>query len=163
MRVAASTQSSTGVLPPSNAIRLPPAPDRAKNSHSEMAITSDVLLVLSLIALFVTKAADFVTTVRHVGPEAERNPLARRWFVRFGFRGGLLMVALVWLAIVTATYIPVWLWGGWLSRLGVAAMGFFTAWAQSDAARFNATGRSTWLTRTMLRWYERSRRHPRGR
>ncbi|MCE9520634.1 MAG: hypothetical protein K8R87_13915 [Verrucomicrobia bacterium] len=128
-----------------------------------MDMMADILLACSLLALIATKVADFVTTVRHVGPEAEQNPLARRWFARLGFRGGLVAVALVWIAVVAATYIPVWLWGGWLSRLATAGVGFLIAWAQWDASRFNATGKSTRFTRAMLRVYGWWRQRWRGR
>lgn len=124
---------------------------------------SAIALFLSLIALVVTKVADFVTTVRHVGPERETNPFARRCFDRFGFKGGLVAVAMVWAAIVGATYGYAWLAGGPLTQWATAIMGFGIAWAQWDAARFNRTGRTSWFTRQALTFYHRWTRRWRSR
>ena len=81
--------------------------------------------ILSLLSLVISKAADFITTVRHVGQEGESNPLARRLFHRLGFRGGLIAVVMIWLLIVGFTYGYVWFAGSqfmqWLTffhRLG---------------------------------------------
>jgi hypothetical protein len=46
-----------------------------------------LFLLLSLLSLVISKAADFITTVRHVGQEGESNPLARKLFHRLRFRG----------------------------------------------------------------------------
>ena len=111
------------------------------------------LLWLSLLALVVTKVADFVTTIRHVGPNAESNPLARLGFRQLGFRGGLVMVAVLWVLMVAVTYGTVIWFGGVAMRMATATTGFLVAWAQWDAARFNRTGRTTRFTRAVLRGY----------
>lgn len=64
--------------------------------------------LLSLLSLVISKAADFITTVRHVWQEVESNPLARRLFHRQGFRGGLIVVAMIRLLIVGLTYEYAW-------------------------------------------------------
>jgi hypothetical protein len=113
----------------------------------------DAILAFSLIALVLTKAADFWTTLRHVSPHAECNPLARRLFHRFGFKGGLLAVAAIWAVIVTAAYGYAWWLGSWWEQWVTASMGFVIAWAQWDAARFNVTGHASWFTRKALALY----------
>ena len=114
-----------------------------------------VALLLSLLALVLTKVADFVTTVRHVGHEGEVNPFARRCFECMGFKGGLWVVTLLWLAIVALTFGYAWLKGDPSTRWLTALAGFAIAWAQWDAARFNRMGRSSWFTRKALWFYGR--------
>jgi hypothetical protein len=110
-----------------------------------------LVLILSLLSLVISKAADFITTVRHVGQEGESNPLARRLFHRLGFRGGLIAVAMIWLLIVVFTYGYAWLAGSQFMQWLTSATGFFIACAQWDAARFNRTGSTSWFTRLALR------------
>jgi hypothetical protein len=112
-----------------------------------------LVLLLSLLSLVISKVADFVTTIRHVGQEGESNPLARRLFHRLGFRGGLIAVAMIWLLIVGLTYGYAWFAEGPLTQWLTSVTGFFIAWAQWDAARFNRTGRCSWFTRLALRQY----------
>ena len=110
-----------------------------------------IVQILSLLSLVTSKAADFITTVRHVGQEGESNPLARRLFHRLGFRGGLIAVAMIWLLIVGFTYGYVWFAGSQFMQWLTSATGFFIAWAQCDAARYNRTGSTSWFTRLALR------------
>ena len=110
-------------------------------------------LLLSLLALVLTKVADFVTTVKHVGEEAETNPLARRCFSLLGFKGGLWIVALLWLAIVAITFGYALFMADPITCWLTALTGFGIAWAQWDAARFNRTGKSSRLTRMIFRLY----------
>lgn len=113
-----------------------------------------IALLLSLLSLVISKAADFITTVRHVGREGESNPLARRFFHRLGFRRGLVAVAVIWLLIVGLTYGYAWLAGSPLMQWLTSVSGFLIAWAQWDSARFNRTGRASWFTRIALRQYQ---------
>lgn len=124
---------------------------------------ADAVLAFSFLALVLTKAADFWTTLRHVGPEAECNPLARKLFQRFGFIGGLLAVAMIWGIIVAMAYGYAWWLGGSLERWLTALTGLLIAGVQWDAARFNATGRSSWVTRKALMLYHGWCRMWRGR
>lgn len=110
-----------------------------------------LILLLSLLFLVISKVADFITTVRHVGQDGESNPLARKLFHRLGFRGGLIAVAMIWLLIVVFTYGYAWFTGSPLTQWLTSATGFFIAWAQWDAARFNRTGSTSWFTRLALR------------
>lgn len=117
----------------------------------------DAALLFSLIALMLTKAADFWTTVRHVGPEAECNPLARKLFHQFGFIGGLVVVGLIWGIIVAAAYGYAWWLGSLLEQWITILAGLVIAWAQWDAARFNVTGHTSWFTRVAMaryRWWQ---------
>ena len=114
-----------------------------------------VALLVSLLALVLTKVADFVTTVRHVGETAETNPLAQRCFSLLGFKGGLWVVALLWLAIVAITYRYAWFSDEPLTQWLTAIFGYAIAWAQWDAARFNRMGRRSWFTRKALWFYGR--------
>lgn len=117
-----------------------------------MSLSKSVLL-LSLIALVLTKAADFFTTVRYVGPSAELNPLARSLFARFGFRGGLAIVALIWTGIVAITYGAALWQASELYRWITAALGLLVSYLQWEAARFNAGGRAGRLTLRILAAY----------
>lgn len=123
-----------------------------------------VILSLSLLALIVTKAADFITTIRHVGPQAETNPIARMAFRRWGFRGGLVAVGVLWIVIVALVY-GIAFQGGPFLQLATAALGVLESWAQWDVARFNRTRKSSRFIRlifrvhtSLRRWLERWRR-----
>lgn len=125
---------------------------------------STTLLSLSLLALTVTKAADFITTIRNVGPQAETNPLARMAFRHWGFRGGLVAVGLLWVLIVVLVY-GLAFHGGLFLQVATAVTGFLVSWAQWDVARFNHTGRNSRFTNMMFRlhmslrsWLKRWRR-----
>lgn len=67
-----------------------------------------ILFWSSLGLLFVTKAADVVTTIRHVGKDGESNPLARAWFDYIGFGSGLLLVCVVFTFVAVGQYLLVW-------------------------------------------------------
>lgn len=125
-----------------------------------------IVLILSLAALVVTKGMDFFTTVRHVGSAAEQNPVARVLFDRWGFGGGLFVVGLIWTAIVVITYGTAFRSESELIKLATAAVGFFVAWAQWSAARFNSTGHRSWVVQVALKTYRRLTiwisRNPRG-
>ena len=110
------------------------------------------LLLLSLGLLLVTKLADVWTTVRHVGRHGESNLLARRWFDRFGFAGGLAVVMCIWSVIVGMVYVSAWSAPGWI-QASTAIAGTAVAWVQWDVARFNATRRPSRLTRITMRAY----------
>jgi len=114
-----------------------------------------LLLILSLLALVVTKLADVVTTVRGIrraGGEVdlERNPLARGLLRRFGLRGGVALVMTAWLGVVALVYGVVWFAPPWY-QAAVALVGFFVAWAQWQVARHNASGQSS----APIRFFER--------
>lgn len=112
------------------------------------------ILLISLVLLLLTKLADVWTTIRHVGKHGESNPLARRLFDRFGFAGGLAVVVCIWLVIVAMVYVSAWSSPGWVQVISaITAMG--VAWVQWDVARFNATQRSSRLTRIAMRVYGR--------
>lgn len=124
---------------------------------------SEGVLFLSFVALIVTKVADFVTTIRHVGPHAELNPLARRLFLRFGFGGGLAIVGAIWLAIVVATYVvPFWQPDN-VYRWLTSGAGFAVSLAQWGAARFNSGAEPGRITRRILRLYQQWARTRRDR
>ncbi len=116
-------------------------------------------LILSLLALVVTKAADIITTwrgLREHGVTGEQNPLARWAMVQFNPSGGIGFVMVLWLFVVAACYVPAWFsspWYQWATAIG----GFLIAWAQWEVARFNATSQHSYFTRLVLRWYQRHR------
>lgn len=127
-------------------------------------VMARTFLLLSLLALVLTKAADVVTTLRGIrrcGIAGERNPLARRAMERWGIGGGIAAIMFLWVLVVLLTYVPAWYSPAW-TQWAVAGMGFFIAWAQWDVARCNATQRHSWFTRLMVRRYDRARRR-RGR
>jgi hypothetical protein len=66
------------------------------------------LLLASLVLLVLTKLADLWTTLRHVGRDEESNPLARAFFRRAGFGGGLTLVMMLWTLIVAIVYTTAW-------------------------------------------------------
>jgi len=93
------------------------------------------------------------STVRHVGAAGESNPLARSWFGRFGFTGGLVLFCVIYVLIAGGQYALVWRFGGAISRTANALVGFGIAWAQWDVARVNAGRPHSWFTRFALRAY----------
>jgi hypothetical protein len=113
---------------------------------------------LSLSALFLTKAADVITTIKYVGAQGESNPLALFFFDRFGFHMGLLMVCALFTVLAMGQYVLVWRTCGTYGRLANALLGFFVAWVQFDVARFNSTGRHSRITLFALKTYNRWRR-----
>ncbi|MEI7821275.1 MAG: hypothetical protein WCK55_10185 [Verrucomicrobiota bacterium] len=114
-----------------------------------------ILFWSSLALLSVTKAADVVTTIRHVGEHGESNPLARAWFARFGFTGGLLLVCAIYSVLAVGQYVLVWWTCGIVGRSLNTVCGLAIAWIQWDVARFNATGRHSRITMLALRAYSR--------
>jgi len=110
------------------------------------------LLLISLGLLLVTKVADLWTTVHHVGRYGETNPLARFMFAKVGFAGGLALVMVLWAVIVGMVYASAWSAPWWI-QVVTAIAGTLVAWIQWDVARFNATRRSSRLTRIALRAY----------
>lgn len=112
-----------------------------------------ILFWSSLCLLFITKAADVMTTIRHVGEHGESNPLARRWFARFGFTGGLVLVCALFTVLAVGQYLLVWWSCGLVGRLLNAIGGLAIALVQWDVARFNASGRHSRVTILALRAY----------
>ena len=110
---------------------------------------------LSFAALLVTKAADVVSTWRHVGVRGETNPIVRPLFVRFGLGRGMVLVCAVYVVLVVGQYLLVW----WFAVPAVvwanSCLGCGVAWVQWDVARFNATGRHSIATRLATRGYAR--------
>jgi hypothetical protein len=123
------------------------------------------LLVISLIALVLTKVADIVTTVRGIrrhGIQGEQNPLARWVMSRWGVCSGIFIITILWFMIIVLTYLPAWIAPPWY-QWSAAFLGFLVAWIQWDVARFNTTGRQSWITRrihrSFLKWQRRRIRH----
>ena len=112
-----------------------------------------ILFWTSLCLLFITKAADVMTTIRHVGEHGESNPLARSWFARFGFTGGLVLVCALFTVLAVGQYLLVWWSCGFAGRLLNAIGGLAIALVQWDVARLNASGRHSRVTILTLRAY----------
>jgi cytochrome c biogenesis protein CcdA len=113
-----------------------------------------IILLISLGLLLLTKLADLWTTVRHVGQQGESNPLARALFAKVGFAGGLAVVMGLWAVIVGMVYVSAWSAPAWI-QVVTSIAGTVVAWVQWDVARFNATRRSSRLTRIAMRAYGR--------
>lgn len=111
-------------------------------------------LLISLCLLLVTKLADLWTTVRHVGRYGESNPLARALFARLGFAGGLAVVMGLWAVIVGIVYVSAWSSSQCIQVI-TAIAGTVVAWVQWDVARFNATRKSSRITRLAAQAYGR--------
>lgn len=116
----------------------------------------------SFALLLLTKAADVVTTWRHVGVHDEANPFAAALFRRFGLAGGILIVVGLYLVLACGQYLLVWHLGGDLLLLANSLLGLFIAAIQWDVARFNTTRRPSWVTTWLLQlsaraaaWLER--------
>ena len=116
--------------------------------------SSHWLLLASLGLLLVTKLADLWTTIRHVGRHGETNPMARALFARVGFAGGLAVVMGLWAVIVGMVYVSAWSSPEWIQVM-TAITATVVARVQWDVARFNATQRSSRLTRIAMRAYGR--------
>jgi hypothetical protein len=113
-----------------------------------------IILLVSLGLLLLTKLADVWTTVHHVGRYGESNPLARGLFERCGFACGLAVVMLVWVVIVGIVYASAWTAPVWW-QVATAVVGSAVSWVQWDVARFNATRRPSRITRLAARAYGR--------
>jgi hypothetical protein len=116
-------------------------------------MTFSIIYWGSFALLLMTKAADILSTIRFVSPEAETNPWARRLFRRFGFRLGLGIVAATFLVIGGSQYILVWWFCSPLVQALNAALGAVISWVQWDVARFNRTGTHSGMTLRALRSY----------
>jgi hypothetical protein len=110
---------------------------------------------LSFAALLVTKAADVVSTWRHVGVRGETNPIARPLFAKFGLGWGMFIVCLIYLVVAGGQYLLVWWTGRPLMLWCNGALGFLIAWVQWDAARFNATGKPSAMIKIAIRGHAR--------
>lgn len=94
-------------------------------------------LWISLISLLGTKSYDVYSTIRFVRPQSESNPIARKLFKRFGFGGGLLAVALVWILVVSAAYVPAFKIENTFYKCATALLGFVVAIVQFQVAQYN--------------------------
>ena len=121
-----------------------------------------ILLLLSLLALVLSKIADVLTTIRGIrgaGGHAtlEKNPLARSLMQRCGLIGGIAVIAAIWVVIVVITYISAWFSPPWM-QIVTAAVAFLVAYVQSDVARANAGGKQSKLTTQCSRFFDYLRR-----
>jgi hypothetical protein len=97
---------------------------------------------------------DAWSTWKYVGPEAELNPIANRFFDWMGFGRGILTVLLLAWFIVAVTYIITWIY--WpQTKVIVGVVGLIISWIQFDVARFNTKGRSSKITRLLIDVYVR--------
>lgn len=122
---------------------------------------SHLLLLVSFLALVLTKIADLLSTLRGLRASEgdaleEQNPYARAAMQRWGVHRGLGAIMLLWALIVLVCYTAA-LIGSPAHRYCTASLGFLIAWAQAEAARFNATKFGSWFTRLVLRHYRRLR------
>ncbi len=121
-----------------------------------------LLLLLSLLALVVTKIADILTTIRGVGRmgsvDGEGNPFARFLMRRCGLIGGMVLVMVLWCLVVAACYFPAWFAPTWY-QIVTTLGGLLIACAQADVARANATGRHSaftcWMQGVFYQWRTR--------
>ena len=112
-----------------------------------------ILYWWSFSALILTKIADVVSTLRSVPPDAESNPYARILFRRFGFKGGLAIVSLLFLAIVITQFFAVWSLQSPPLLIANTIRGFLISWIQWEVARFNTTQSPTRITSLILHAY----------
>lgn len=115
-------------------------------------------LLISLLALILTKVADIVTTLRGIrrsggSVQWEQNPLARKAMLRWGPLSGIAAVMVLWSLIIFACYAPAFFAPAWY-QIATAVGGFAIAWCQWDVARMNATGRHSWFSRLASRSYQ---------
>ena len=115
----------------------------------------DFLLWSSLGALVVTKLADLWTTLRHVSPHVETNPLVRWICPPLGFGQALGAVMLLWAIVVAVTYFVAFRSSSSHYQAATAVVGYLVSAGQAEAARLNVTRRGSWFTRTMIRLYHR--------
>src|SRR4051812_10510998 len=94
-----------------------------------------------------------MTTIRHVGEHRESNPLARRWFARFGFTGGLVIVCLLFTVLAVGQFFLFWGSCGVVGGLWDGIGGLAIASIQWEVARFNENRRPSRVTILALRAY----------
>lgn len=107
-------------------------------SNNMLSNIIDFFHYTSVAMLLFTKALDIYSTIHHVGPEGELNPIARDLFKAFGFIPGIFVVALIYAVVVslqlsmTLQLSPTW---KFLHSCGILVI----SWMQYDVARFNTT------------------------
>jgi hypothetical protein len=120
-----------------------------------MTSTLTIFLSFSLIVLIATKVADIWTTHRGIVKAAgrcdlEQNPIARYAMKRWGLWQTYSFISILWLMIVAFCYYPAY-HAPWWYQLATALGGTVVAFVQGDVARANHTGKSSSLTRFLLR------------
>ena len=113
----------------------------------------NILIIVVVIALVLTKVYDVIATIKHVGARAETNPFAGPLMRRYGVaRVSWGVFALVLVIALLAGY------EGLSSeslvvKLCVVIFGGLVSFAQYSAGRFNSTGKGNFTTGFVLRLY----------
>ena len=79
--------------------------------------------------------------------------MVRKWFARFGFTGGIVLVGALYTVLALGQYLLVWESCDSPGRLLNAACGLAIAYVQWDVARYNRSGRHSRVTSMALRAY----------
>ena len=113
----------------------------------------NILIVVVVVALVLTKVYDVVTTIKYVGARAETNPVAGPLMRRYGVaRVSWGVFVLVLVVSLLAGY------EGLSSeslvvKSCVVLFGGLVSFAQYSAGRFNSTGKGNFITGFALRLY----------
>jgi len=115
------------------------------------------LLTLTGVLLFSSKALDIISTYRKINQQGEVNPLAKWVFDKFGLKGGMVAVAVVYTGIVLVIGYQLTLETNPILIYTTLSGGLIIAAIQFDVARANTTGKHSTLTNALIRLFSRLR------
>jgi len=115
------------------------------------------LLTLTGVLLFSSKALDIISTYRKINQQGEVNPLAKWVFDKFGLKGGMVAVAVVYTGIVLVIGYQLTLETNPILIYTTLSGGLIIAAIQFDVARANTTGEHSTLTKALIRVFSRLR------
>jgi hypothetical protein len=115
------------------------------------------LLTLTGVLLFSSKALDMISTYRNIHKQEEANPLAKWVFDKFGLKGGMVAVALVYTALMLVIGYQLTLETNPILIYTTLSGGLIIAAIQFDVARANTTGEHSTLTKALIRVFSRLR------
>jgi hypothetical protein len=115
------------------------------------------LLTVTGVLLISTKALDIISTYRNIHKQGEANPLAKWVFDKFGLKGGMVAVAVVYTGIVLVIGYQLTLETNPILIYTTLSGGLIIAAIQFDVARANITGKHSTLTKALIRVFSRLR------
>ena len=100
----------------------------------------------SISLLFYTKYLDVYSTIHHVGPNAEMNPIVRKLFRSCGFYPGLAVACLIYVIVVCVQNFVVVTYFSSGAKMVYTFGALVVSATQYEVARFNTTKVHSWIT-----------------
>ena len=120
-------------------------------NFNELSIL-DILVVLSLLSVVITKIFDVLTTIRYIGQDGELNPYAGPLMQRYGVKTVSWSVFAIVVLVVVIVGLSAFLWGNTFYKVAVCVLAIFVAMVQFAAARSNA-GHPNRISAIFVRFY----------